>query len=68
MGPPEPLPDNLKGEAWDYVQLPLRTLLGEIKDIKEGNIFGAGVDLELVGISDLPGDTLIPGNFTFTWE
>eukprot|EP00210_Caulerpa_lentillifera_P002491 g2388.t1 len=61
LGPPESLPDNLRGEAWDFVQLPLKVLMGELDDIKRGEIFGSGIDLKLVGLESLPMDTMIPG-------
>lgn len=61
VGPPEPLPDNLRGEAWDFVQLPLRVLMKETEDIQNGEIFGADVDLKLLKLDDLSIDILIPG-------
>ena len=31
LGAPEKLPDNLRGERWSFVQLPLATLQEELK-------------------------------------
>ena len=61
VGAPESLPDNLRGEAWDFVQLPLRTLMNETNDVERRKIFGATLDLKRVGLDDLSMDMLIPG-------
>ena len=35
LGAPEKLPDNLRGERWSFVQLPLSTLQDELKLIEQ---------------------------------
>ena len=67
VGAPESLPDNLRGEAWDFVQLPLRTLMNETGDIERREIFGASLDLKRVGLDDLSMDMLIPGAIIISW-
>lgn len=60
VGAPRELPDALRGEAWQFVQLPLNTLQEELCLTQEGKIFGATFDLKAIGV-DLPEDTMIPG-------
>ena len=33
--PLQPLPDAMRGEQWAFVQLPLNTLLGMMKEVQE---------------------------------
>ena len=35
LGAPQELPDSLRGEAWQFVQLPLSTLVGELDDVRK---------------------------------
>lgn len=35
LGPPEKLPDALRGERWSFVQLPLSALREELKTVEE---------------------------------
>lgn len=32
---PQELPDNLRGEQWNFVQLPLSALMDELKQVKQ---------------------------------
>jgi hypothetical protein len=34
LGAPAELPDSLRGEAWQFVQLPLSTLVAELEDVR----------------------------------
>ena len=34
LGAPAELPDSLRGEAWQFVQLPLATLVAELEDVR----------------------------------
>ena len=34
LGAPGELPDSLRGEAWQFVQLPLSTLAAELDDVR----------------------------------
>lgn len=34
LGAPQDLPDALRGEAWQFVQLPLSTLMAELADVE----------------------------------
>ncbi|GMH35641.1 hypothetical protein BSKO_03509 [Bryopsis sp. KO-2023] len=61
LGAPTELDDALRGEAWNFVQLPLGTLVEELKDVESGDIFGCGLPLDRAGLGDLPMDTLVPG-------
>ncbi|CAD7699832.1 unnamed protein product [Ostreobium quekettii] len=61
LAAPEALPDAYRAEAWNFVQLPLGTLLEELKEVEKRNYFGATISLSDVGLSGLPDDTLIPG-------
>ncbi|KAK9831246.1 hypothetical protein WJX74_009268 [Apatococcus lobatus] len=65
-GAPEDLPDNLRGERWGFVQLPLSDLQGELDLLQRGNMFGASIPLEATTCADLPSDTLIPGVVVFS--
>ncbi|PNW70022.1 hypothetical protein CHLRE_17g702500v5 [Chlamydomonas reinhardtii] len=66
LGPPEALPDALRGEQWAFVQLPLGTLLQMLKRVDDAEIFGSGFTLGTVGLADLPADILIPGVVVFS--
>lgn len=35
LGAPQDLPDSLRGEAWQFVQLPLSTLMAELVDVEQ---------------------------------
>ena len=54
LGPPQDLPDALRGESWLFVQLPLSS-------VDTQAIFGDSFKLHTAGLDDLPADTLIPG-------
>lgn len=60
LGPPEELPDALRGESWGFVQLPLGVLRGELEAVETQRCFGSIVDPKTVGLS-LTEDSLIPG-------
>lgn len=36
---PQELPDNLRGEQWNFVQLPLSALMDELKQVKQVRLF-----------------------------
>lgn len=57
---PMNLPENLFGEKWAFVQLPYSAVREEISDFEEKFVFGATLDLDLLGI-DVDENTLIPG-------
>ncbi len=61
LGPPQDLPDALRGESWLFVQLPLSTLREELRSVTSRAIFGDTFSLGTAGLSDLSEDTLIPG-------
>lgn len=61
LGPPQDLPDALRGESWLFVQLPLSMLQQELKSVDSRAVFGDSFNLSTAGLSDLPEDTLIPG-------
>lgn len=54
------LPENLFGEKWAFVQLPFSAVKEEIASLETRLIFGAGLDLDLLGI-EVDDKTLIPG-------
>jgi len=120
LGAPQEPPDSLRGEAWQFVQLPLSTLVAELEDVRrvrpqlracgrsrctcsaqahlksrefsryrrqratmtskplswtvmntscmawQGKVFGEAFSLDLVGLSDLPADTAVPGVAVFS--
>ncbi|KAG2450829.1 hypothetical protein HYH02_004663 [Chlamydomonas schloesseri] len=66
LGPPEALPDALRGEQWAFVQLPLGTLQQMLKRVDDAEIFGSSFTLGTVGLADLPADILIPGVVVFS--
>ncbi|KAK8477732.1 hypothetical protein V6N13_097823 [Hibiscus sabdariffa] len=57
---PMELPENLFGEKWAFVQLPFSAVGEEISSLDERFVFGAGLDLDLLGI-EVDDSTLIPG-------
>ncbi|GAA0159115.1 hypothetical protein LIER_38796 [Lithospermum erythrorhizon] len=57
---PMELPENLYGEKWAFVQLPFSAVKEEVSSFETKFIFGATLDLELLGI-DIDDETLIPG-------
>ncbi|KAK9829878.1 hypothetical protein WJX72_008398 [[Myrmecia] bisecta] len=61
LGAPGDLPDALRGEQWGFVQLPLGALLEEMDQVTQGEVFGATFPLDTAGLSDMDGDTLVPG-------
>ncbi|EIE22290.1 PsaB RNA binding protein [Coccomyxa subellipsoidea C-169] len=61
LGPPQDLPDALRGESWLFVQLPLGLLREELRAVDTRQTFGANFALASAGLADLPDDTPIPG-------
>ncbi|EXB32767.1 hypothetical protein L484_012496 [Morus notabilis] len=57
---PMELPDNLFGEKWAFVQLPLSAVREEMSSLETRRVFGASLDLDLLGI-EIDDSTLIPG-------
>ncbi|KAL4198388.1 hypothetical protein AMTRI_Chr03g45620 [Amborella trichopoda] len=57
---PMDLPENLFGEKWAFVQLPFSAVQEEIMTLEKRFAFGAGLDLDLLGI-DIEDSTLVPG-------
>ncbi|GMY22488.1 protein TAB2 homolog, chloroplastic-like [Fagus crenata] len=57
---PMELPENLFGEKWAFVQLPISAVREEISSLESRLVFGAGLDLDLLGI-EIDDKTLIPG-------
>ncbi|KAK4253740.1 hypothetical protein QN277_010377 [Acacia crassicarpa] len=57
---PMELPENLFGERWAFVQLPYSVVRKEVSSLEENFVFGAGLDLDLLGI-EIDDKTLIPG-------
>lgn len=57
---PAELPDNLRGEQWAFVQLPISGLMEEIAAVQRGASFGSVFPLDAVGLN-LPPDAVIPG-------
>ncbi|KAJ8899176.1 hypothetical protein K2173_012352 [Erythroxylum novogranatense] len=57
---PMELPENLFGEKWAFVQLPLSAVKEEVASLETSFVFGAALDLDLLGI-EINDDTLIPG-------
>ncbi|OIW15437.1 hypothetical protein TanjilG_28636 [Lupinus angustifolius] len=57
---PMELPENLFGERWAFVQLPYSAVREEVSSLDTTFIFGAGLDLDLLGI-EIDDKTLIPG-------
>lgn len=61
LGPPQDLPDALRGESWLFVQLPLGLLREELKAVESRQTFGAAFPLASAGLGDLSDDAIIPG-------
>ncbi|KAG2671653.1 hypothetical protein I3760_13G006100 [Carya illinoinensis] len=57
---PMELPDNLFGEKWAFVQLPFSAVREEASSLETTFVFGAGLDLDLLGI-EIDDKTLVPG-------
>ncbi|XP_075643573.1 protein TAB2 homolog, chloroplastic [Castanea sativa] len=57
---PMELPENLFGEKWAFVQLPISAVREEVSSLETRLVFGAGLDLDLLGI-EIDDKTLIPG-------
>ncbi|CAN4123503.1 unnamed protein product [Withania somnifera] len=57
---PMELPKNLYGEKWAFVQLPLSAVREEVSNLETKLVFGASLDLDLLGI-EIENKTLIPG-------
>ncbi|XP_062109899.1 protein TAB2 homolog, chloroplastic-like [Humulus lupulus] len=57
---PMELPDNLFGDRWAFVQLPLSAVREEISSLESKLVFGSSLDLDLLGI-EIDDGTLIPG-------
>ncbi|XP_050283856.1 protein TAB2 homolog, chloroplastic [Quercus robur] len=57
---PMELPENLFGEKWAFVQLPISAVREEVSSLDTRLVFGAGLDLDLLGI-EIDDKTLIPG-------
>ncbi|KAJ4833343.1 Protein TAB2 chloroplastic [Turnera subulata] len=54
------LPENLYGEKWAFVQLPFSAVREEISSLRTRFVFGASLDLDLLGI-EVGDKALIPG-------
>lgn len=57
---PAELPDNLRGEQWAFVQLPISGVNEETAAVEQGNSFGNVFPLDVLGL-DLPANAIIPG-------
>ncbi|KAI5055549.1 hypothetical protein GOP47_0029070 [Adiantum capillus-veneris] len=57
---PAELPDNLRGEQWAFVQLPIAGVMEEVAAVEEGNSFGNVFPLDVLGLN-LPSNAVIPG-------
>ncbi|XP_068329492.1 protein TAB2 homolog, chloroplastic-like [Pyrus communis] len=57
---PMELPENLVGEKWAFVQLPFSAVQEEISSLDTNLVFGASLDLDLLGI-EIDEKMLIPG-------
>jgi hypothetical protein len=66
LGPPQDLPDALRGESWLFVQLPLGLLREELRAVDSRETFGASFPLASAGLDDLPDDTPVPGALPVT--
>jgi len=64
--PPSRLPDALRGETWEFVELPLAAVQREAALLGKGTEFGASFDFEAAGVGDLPPDTPVPGVAVFS--
>ncbi|KAH7538378.1 hypothetical protein FEM48_Zijuj03G0193100 [Ziziphus jujuba var. spinosa] len=57
---PMELPENPFREKWAFVQLPLSNVKKEVSSLETKPVFGASLDLDLLGI-EIDENTLIPG-------
>ncbi|XP_015163263.1 uncharacterized protein [Solanum tuberosum] len=57
---PMELPENLYGEKWAFVQLPVSAVREEVSNLETRLVFGSSLDLDLLGI-EIEDNTLIPG-------
>lgn len=55
LGPPEELPDALRGEKWSFVQLPLATLQQVWRGRPQGGGTGCGTGLPLQAVAQVVG-------------
>ncbi len=53
-GVPQPLPDALRGERWNFVKLPLESVLEEANAVRDKKAFGAIFDLEKANLKVSP--------------
>jgi hypothetical protein len=62
-GPPQPLPDALRGERWAFVSLPLEGVLQEAARVSSAAAFGSVFDPAVAGVTPdtLGVGVLIPG-------
>ena len=62
-GPPQPLPDALRGERWAFVSLPLEGVLQEAARVNSAAAFGSVFDPAVAGVTPetLGVGVLIPG-------
>ncbi|CAB4298559.1 unnamed protein product [Prunus armeniaca] len=58
---PMELPENLVGEKWAFIHLPFSAVQEEISSLDSNLMFGASLDLDLLGI-EIDDKTLIPGS------
>eukprot|EP01024_Parvocaulis_polyphysoides_P033374 TRINITY_DN29714_c0_g1_i3.p1 TRINITY_DN29714_c0_g1~~TRINITY_DN29714_c0_g1_i3.p1 ORF type:complete len:377 (+),score=47.74 TRINITY_DN29714_c0_g1_i3:29-1159(+) len=67
LGSPQDIPEQLRGEAWEFVKFPLSALQEELKTLdKSSGAFGKSLSLEQAGCGDLSQDTEIPGITVFS--
>jgi hypothetical protein len=65
--PPAAAPDALRGEAWQFVQLPLADLAPELASLASGAAFGDAFDpAAVMGAAAPPADAPIPGLAIYT--
>ena len=65
--PPAPAPDALRGEAWQFVSLPLADLAPELASVATGAAFGEAFDPAAVMGAAAPGaEAQIPGVAIYT--
>ena len=65
--PPAPAPDALRGEAWQFVQLPLADLAPELASLASGAAFGDAFDpAAVMGAAAPAPDAPIPGLAIYT--
>lgn len=57
---PLELPDNLRGDQWAFVQLPLSGVIEETSAVEQSSTFGSVFPLDILGL-DLSPNTVIPG-------